>query len=425
MTLGAGGCGPTTIANIVSPLLKKNITPAKVWDYMKKNGYLIPGAGSTWNGITQTLKHYGIRFTVTYNDDMVKKSLEKGDWVLALAGASRWTSSGHYFCIYKLKKDGKLSISDPYSGTNYCQEDGYLAEYLRANKCNWISIDPSDYPGGIVPPKKEQESKTVTLYVDTAKANIRKGRGLEYGVKGVVDRGTKLKLYSLVNDCYKIKAGKYRGYYIHESVLTRFEPWVNIQLAGKFLRRPISVCDWNEETLTIVYKVVGHGTEAMSSMRSGEKLDILTGLGNGYDLSLAGEYPVLIGGGVGVPPMYGAAKRLAEQGIKATVILGFNTASEIFYEEQFKALGCDVTVTTVDGSYGVKGFVTNALPETYTYFYTCGPEPMLKAVYKATSTSGQMSFEERMGCSCKTLTGYKRICKEGPVMKKEEILWES
>ena len=217
------------------------------------------------------------------------------------------------------------------------------------------------------------------------------------------------------------------------SAITASGQFVNIQLTGKFLRRPISVCDWNETTLTIVYKVVGHGTEQMSKMPAGEQLDILTGLGNGYDLTLAGEKPVLIGGGVGVPPMYGAAKKLAEMGIKASVILGFNTASEIFYEEEFKALGCDVQVTTVDGSYGIKGFVTHALNMDYTYFYTCGPEPMLKAVYKATNTSGQMSFEERMGCgfgacmgcSCKTITGYKRICKEGPVMKKEEILWEA
>jgi dihydroorotate dehydrogenase electron transfer subunit len=169
----------------------------------------------------------------------------------------------------------------------------------------------------------------------------------------------------------------------------------------------------------------------MSAMAPGAKLDILTGLGNGYDLSFAGENPVLLGGGVGVPPMYNLAKKLVAMGKKVSVILGFNTQSEIFYEDQFKALGCDVTVTTVDGSYGVKGFVTDALPASYSYFYTCGPEPMLKAVYKATSTSGQMSFEERMGCgfgacmgcSCKTLTGYKRICKEGPVMMKEEILW--
>ena len=215
------------------------------------------------------------------------------------------------------------------------------------------------------------------------------------------------------------------------SAITASGQFVNIQLAGKFLRRPISVCDWDESTLTIVYKVVGHGTEQMAGMAPGEQLDILTGLGNGYDLSLAGDQPLLIGGGVGVPPMYGAAKKLAEMGVRAKVILGFNVKDEIFYEEEFKALGCDVTVTTVDGSYGVKGFVTNALPENYSYFYTCGPEPMLKAVYKTTNTSGQMSFEERMGCgfgacmgcSCKTLTGYKRICKEGPVMKKEEILW--
>ena len=217
------------------------------------------------------------------------------------------------------------------------------------------------------------------------------------------------------------------------SDITNCGQFVNIQLDGLFLRRPISVCDYDEKSLTIVYKVVGKGTEKMAAMKAGEKLDILTGLGNGYDLTLAGDKPVLLGGGVGVPPMYNLAKKLRAQGKDVKVILGFNVKSEIFYEEEFKALGCDVTGTTVDGSYGVKGFVTNALPETYSYFYTCGPEPMLKAVYKATNTSGQMSFEERMGCgfgacmgcSCKTLTGYKRICKEGPVLKKEEIVWEA
>ena len=217
------------------------------------------------------------------------------------------------------------------------------------------------------------------------------------------------------------------------SAITASGQFVNIQLTGKFLRRPISVCDYDERTLTIVYKVVGRGTEQMAAMAAGEKLDILTGLGNGYDLSVSGDRPVLLGGGVGVPPMYNLAKKLVAEGKNVSVILGFNTKAEIFYEEEFKALGCQVTVTTVDGSYGKKGFVTDALPEGYTYFYTCGPEPMLKAVYRATNTSGQMSFEERMGCgfgacmgcSCKTLTGYKRICKEGPVMRKEEILWES
>ena len=217
------------------------------------------------------------------------------------------------------------------------------------------------------------------------------------------------------------------------SAITAAGQFVNIQLDGLFLRRPISVCDYDEATLTIVYKVVGKGTAVMSAMTAGQKLDILTGLGNGYDLSLSGSDPVLLGGGVGVPPMYNLAKKLLAEGKQVSVILGFNTRSEIFYEEEFKALGCQVTVTTVDGSYGLKGFVTDALPANYTYFYTCGPEPMLKAVYRATTTSGQMSFEERMGCgfgacmgcSCKTLTGYKRICKDGPVMKKEEILWEN
>ena len=217
------------------------------------------------------------------------------------------------------------------------------------------------------------------------------------------------------------------------SHITNCGQFVNIQLDGMFLRRPISVCDYDENTLTIIYKVVGKGTEAMSAMKAGTRLDLLTGLGNGYDLTLAGDRPVLLGGGVGVPPMYNLAKKLRQAGKSVSVILGFNTAAEIFYEEAFQALGCQVTVTTVDGSYGVKGFVTDALPENYTYFYTCGPEPMLKAVYRATNTSGQMSFEERMGCgfgacmgcSCKTITGYKRICKDGPVMKKEEILWEA
>ena len=207
--------------------------------------------------------------------------------------------------------------------------------------------------------------------------------------------------------------------------------FVNIQLDGMFLRRPISVCDVQGDVLTIIYKAVGKGTEAMSKMAGG-KLDILTGLGNGYDLSAAGEKPVLLGGGVGVPPMYLLAKKLVEAGKVPAVILGFNKQEEIFYEEEFKALGCRVYVTTVDGSYGIKGFVTDALKEVeYTHFFTCGPEPMLKAVYRASTTSGQMSFEERMGCgfgacmgcSCETLTGYKRICKDGPVMRKEEIKW--
>ncbi len=216
------------------------------------------------------------------------------------------------------------------------------------------------------------------------------------------------------------------------SDITACGQFINIQLDGLYLRRPISICDCDETAVTIIYKVVGKGTEQMSKMAVGESLDVLTGLGNGYDLSLSGDKPVLLGGGVGVPPLYMLAKKLKEQGKDVSVILGFNNKSEVFYEQEFKDLGCNVTVTTVDGSYGVKGFVTNAYPNDYTYFYTCGPEPMLKAIYKTSKTSGQMSFEERMGCgfgacmgcSCKTIAGYKRICKDGPVMQKEEILWE-
>ncbi|MBK6088270.1 dihydroorotate dehydrogenase electron transfer subunit [Ruminococcus difficilis] len=207
--------------------------------------------------------------------------------------------------------------------------------------------------------------------------------------------------------------------------------FVNIQLDGFYLRRPISVCDVDGDVLTLIYKVVGKGTLAMSEMPEGTVLRILTGLGNGYDLTPAGDHPLLVGGGVGVPPMFLLAKRLLAQGKDVRIVLGFNTADEVFYEDEFKALGCDVQVTTVDGSHGVKGFVTDALPERYTYFYTCGPMPMFRALNKAVKTSGQFSFEERMGCgfgacmgcSCKTLTGNKRICKDGPVLKKEEIIW--
>ena len=216
------------------------------------------------------------------------------------------------------------------------------------------------------------------------------------------------------------------------SAITNPGQFINIKLEGRFLRRPISVCDRDENTVTILYKVVGEGTAQMSKLTHGE-LDILTGLGNGYDTSLSGEKPLLLGGGVGVPPLYLLAKKLLSEGKEVSVILGFNKKDEIFYEEEFRALGAKVLVTTVDGSYGIRGFVTDAMKDLdYSYFYTCGPEPMLKAIYRASATSGQLSFEERMGCgfgacmgcSCKTVTGYKRICKEGPVLQKEEILWE-
>lgn len=208
--------------------------------------------------------------------------------------------------------------------------------------------------------------------------------------------------------------------------------FVNISIDGCYLRRPVSVCDVDGDTLTLIYKVVGKGTERLSKYAAGEKIDTLVGLGNGYDLSLSGEKPLLIGGGVGVPPMYLLAKKLVEKGVKPTVILGFNTKNEIFYEEEFKTLGATVYVTTADGSYGKKGFVTDIMKDLdYTYFYTCGPMAMFKAIEKIAKGSGEFSFEERMGCgfgacmgcSCKTKYGNKRICKDGPVLKREEIVW--
>ena len=208
--------------------------------------------------------------------------------------------------------------------------------------------------------------------------------------------------------------------------------FVNFKLDGFYLRRPISVCDLCGDTLTVIYKTVGKGTEAMAKMQSGEKILTLTGLGNGYDTSSSGERPLLIGGGAGVPPMYLLCKKLCAEGKTCSVILGFGSADEVFFEDEFRALGASVTVTTVDGSYGTRGFVTDAIGKySYTYFYTCGPEPMLKAVYNSSSTSGQFSFEERMGCgfgacmgcSCETKYGKKRICKDGPVLIKEEIIW--
>lgn len=216
------------------------------------------------------------------------------------------------------------------------------------------------------------------------------------------------------------------------SAITKPGQFVNLKIDGCFLRRPISVCDVEDNRLTLIYKVVGEGTEKLSQMQPGGALDLLTGLGNGYDLSRSGQNPLLIGGGVGVPPLYLLCRQLIAQGKKPTVILGFNCADEIFYQHQFAQIA-PTLIATADGSVGVKGFVTDALKqvEAYTYFYTCGPEPMLKAVYQATQTSGQFSFEERMGCgfgacmgcSCKTKYGNKRICKDGPVLDKEEIIW--
>ena len=216
--------------------------------------------------------------------------------------------------------------------------------------------------------------------------------------------------------------------------ITRPGQFVNIELEGLYLRRPISISDWDERTITIIYKVVGRGTKQMSKMAQGVKLDLLTGLGNAFDTSIESERPLLVGGGVGVPPLYRLAKDLLAQGKKVSVVLGFNTSSEIFYADEFKALGVDLYISTADGSMGVKGFVTDAIREAeikFDYFYSCGPLPMLKALCDCCEVSGELSFEERMGCgfgacmgcSCKTLAGNKRICKDGPVMKREEIIW--
>ena len=217
------------------------------------------------------------------------------------------------------------------------------------------------------------------------------------------------------------------------SAVTAPGQFVNIRLDGRFLRRPISVCDKEGDTLTLIYKVVGQGTAQMAEMRPGERLDLLTGLGNGYDLSRAGARPLLVGGGAGVPPLYLLARELSAAGREVTAILGFASAADVFYEKEFSALGVRVLLCTADGSRGRGGFVTDALEEAgdYTYFYTCGPEPMLRALFSASRGSGEFSFEERMGCgfgacmgcTCRTVAGPKRICREGPVLKKEEILW--
>lgn len=216
--------------------------------------------------------------------------------------------------------------------------------------------------------------------------------------------------------------------------ITRSGQFINIELSGKYLRRPISVCDYDAKTITIIYKVVGRGTEQMKAMEAGEQLDILTGLGNGFSTENEARRPLLVGGGVGVPPMYNLCRRLLGEGKSPIVILGFNTAEEIFYAEEFRALGVETYISTADGTVGTKGFVTDVIREQaldFDYLYTCGPLPMLKALYDATSVDAEFSFEERMGCgfgacmgcSCKTKYGNKRICKDGPVLKREEIIW--
>lgn len=216
------------------------------------------------------------------------------------------------------------------------------------------------------------------------------------------------------------------------SAITAPGQFVEIALPGKFLRRPISVNDWSENSLTLIYKMVGHGTEQMSLLPAGTKLDILTGLGNGYDTTVSGDTPVLVGGGVGVPPLYGLCKMLLSQGKHPQVVLGFNKEAEIFLAEEFHALGVAVSIATADGSVGTKGFVTDVLKShSYSYFYSCGPLPMFRAMETVVTTGGQYSMEERMGCgfgacmgcSIQTKSGAKRVCKDGPVFPREEVFF--
>ncbi len=232
--------------------------------------------------------------------------------------------------------------------------------------------------------------------------------------------------YGLTNDVFRMVL---EG---DTSALLSPGQFVNIKLEGQFLRRPISVCEYDKNTIVIIYKVVGKGTKQLSEMAAGDTLDLLVGLGNGFNPEKDFKKPLLIGGGVGVPPLYGLCKELIKLGKRPTVILGFNTKSEVFYEDMFRLLGAETIVTTVDGSHGTKGFVTDAMKEIdYDYFFTCGPEPMFKAIENVAKTSGQYSFEARMGCgfgacmgcSCKTKYGNKRICKDGPILYREEIIW--
>lgn len=216
------------------------------------------------------------------------------------------------------------------------------------------------------------------------------------------------------------------------SAITTPGQFVNLKIDGCYLRRPISVCDCRADELTLIYKVVGKGTEIMSKLPIGSQLDTLAGLGNGFTVSRGGEAPLLIGGGVGVPPLYWLCRELVATGVRPTVVLGFNSAADVFYTQEFEALGARVLLATADGSAGTRGFVTDVVSGLeYTYFYSCGPEPMFRALDKVLTTSGEYSFESRMGCgfgacmgcSCKTKYGNKRICKDGPVLTREEVIW--
>ena len=225
MTIGGGGCGPTSLTNVINPLQLLNLTPKTVFKWLCKHGYVLPGVGTYHSGISAALKHWNIKFKQTYSDTEAYNSLKAGNWLIGVVGPSRWTSAGHFIVLYGLTSSGHVLVSDPYSSSDYCQKNGTWNEYARANKNNWISINPKEYPGW----KKAQKpkvSKTFIKYVDVEEANIRKGRGMKYGVKAKVKRGTKLKLYSYKNGWYRIKSGKYKGYYIGRKALTNLKPFV-------------------------------------------------------------------------------------------------------------------------------------------------------------------------------------------------------
>ena len=223
MTIGGGGCGPTSGANVISPIRNIKVTPKMTFKWLCKHGYVLPGIGTYHSGISAMLKHWKIDFKQTYSDSEAYNSLKKGYWLIGVVGPSRWTTAGHFIVLYGLTSSGKVLVSDPYSSSDYCQKNGTWAEYAKANKNNWIAIDPYQYSNKN---KKPAVTKTVTMYVDTRTANVRKDRGKKYGVKAVIKRGTKLKLYDYKNGWYRIKSGKYKGYYIGRKVLTNLPPYV-------------------------------------------------------------------------------------------------------------------------------------------------------------------------------------------------------
>lgn len=261
-TIGKNGCGPTSIANVASVLVRSSITPAEVFRYMASH-YYVGAAGSTWNGITETLKHFGItKFTVTSNAAAAKESIRDGCWIIGVVTVSRWTRGGHFIVVYGLTPKDRCLISDSASSADYRQKDGPWSEYKAAERMQWIRIDPKDYPNA---PGREKTTDAVTMYVSDAYANIRKGRGTEYGVKAKIKRGEKLTLYSYKAGWYRIKSGKYKGYYIAECTLSKYQPYVHIFKALEAMNVRSGYT-----TKASIRKVIPAGTKVKSSKRKGD-----------------------------------------------------------------------------------------------------------------------------------------------------------